>query len=425
MGKIWLFPMDLDCQSPYFLPTDPLISHRFRVQFFSNISLYVDNSFNQSRSLISPRTLAFCEAFNCVSRFAGAFVLWFSRKPNSNIRGNSEENHGSDPDICKVFVNQVESSKHKLRRHRFGSKSKYNSLSQLLGGKISSFSIKYIHRISQQLHSLSLSAATVPSLSNLIQNMLAIPVGNTDVPSHGSANQRPCQVERQGCANLPTCELNFARHEVEPRTGIEFPTILNINVEEDSHSCLSSEVLVGTGSKTMTIIRIKSLKVYAFGFYVHPSSLCDKLGPKYASIPIAELKKHHDLYEDLLREDINMTIRLVVNCNGMKINTVKDAFEKSLRARLVKANPCTDYECLRAFESCFTRNISLPSGTTIDFRRTEDGQLLTEIGGNLIGAVQSKDLCRAFFDMYIGDVPISEQTKEEIGRNIASIIGRC
>lgn len=31
----------------------------------------------------------------------------------------------------------------------------------------------------------------------------------------------------------------------------------------------------------------------------------------------------------------------------------------------------------------------------------------------------------AFFDMYIGDVPVCEQTKEEIGRNVASIIGRC
>lgn len=31
----------------------------------------------------------------------------------------------------------------------------------------------------------------------------------------------------------------------------------------------------------------------------------------------------------------------------------------------------------------------------------------------------------AFFDMYIGDVPVSEQAKEEIGRNVANIIRRC
>jgi hypothetical protein len=31
----------------------------------------------------------------------------------------------------------------------------------------------------------------------------------------------------------------------------------------------------------------------------------------------------------------------------------------------------------------------------------------------------------AFFDMYIGDIPVSEQTKEEIGKNVACIIGKC
>ncbi|KAJ6862544.1 hypothetical protein NC652_039404 [Populus alba x Populus x berolinensis] len=46
------------------------------------------------------------------------------------------------------------------------------------------------------------------------------------------------------------------------------------------------------------------------------------------------------------------------------------------------------------------------------------------VGGNQIGVVCSKDLCRAFFDMYIGDIPVSEQTKEEIGKNVASIIGK-
>ena len=31
----------------------------------------------------------------------------------------------------------------------------------------------------------------------------------------------------------------------------------------------------------------------------------------------------------------------------------------------------------------------------------------------------------AFFDMYIGDVPVSEQTKEEIGRNVEGILKSC
>ncbi|KAL5995336.1 hypothetical protein ACLOJK_025394 [Asimina triloba] len=76
------------------------------------------------------------------------------------------------------------------------------------------------------------------------------------------------------------------------------------------------------------------------------------------------------------------------------------SFEKSLRARLLK-------------------------GTTIDFRRTTRGQLITEIGGRVIGAVHSKDLCRAFFGMYIGELPVSVPAKQEIATNVAGIIRRC
>lgn len=34
---------------------------------------------------------------------------------------------------------------------------------------------------------------------------------------------------------------------------------------------------------------------------VHPSSVCQKLGPKYASIPGSKLGRCDDLYKDLLR----------------------------------------------------------------------------------------------------------------------------
>lgn len=34
-------------------------------------------------------------------------------------------------------------------------------------------------------------------------------------------------------------------------------------------------------------------------------------------------------------------------------------------------------------------------------------------------------LAGAFFDMYLGDIPVSEQTKEDIGNNVGSILRRC
>ncbi|KAF6138799.1 hypothetical protein GIB67_025961 [Kingdonia uniflora] len=88
-------------------------------------------------------------------------------------------------------------------------------------------------------------------------------------------------------------------------------------------------------------------------------------------------------------------------------------------------NPNTDYYCLRTFDSYFAQDISLPVGTSISFRQTADGKLITEINGKQIGAVHSKELCKAFFDMYIGDGPVSMQAKEEIARNVGGIMRRC
>lgn len=414
----WLFFMHLDGLDPYLLPSDPLISNGLGLQLLSHVGSVVENSLHPVRCILVPGGVALREAFSCIFKLAGAFI-WCSGA--SNFRSKLPKSHASKQGSSN-------SSQLNLRGFKSCSRIPHEHLASLFCQKVSSFSIKHLFKRDEKFQSvpvLSLAAALIPPLDNLASSILGIPPGDAEVQMLDSVDQRPCNVERRGCVNHPLPDLNWVSHTIEPKTGIEFPGILDNILAKENQSSLSSEVLVGTGSRTMTIIKIKTLKVYAFGFYVHPYSACQKLGPKYASVPVSELKERNDFYEDLLREDIGMTIRFVVNCNGMKINAVKDAFEKSLRARLVKTNPETDFKCIATFGSYFTNDIPLPAGTTIDFRRTADGQLITEIGGNHIGAVHSRDLCRAFFDMYIGEVPVSEQTKEEIGRNVASIIGRC
>ncbi|KAL5559551.1 hypothetical protein UlMin_035762 [Ulmus minor] len=419
--------MDLDGGgSPYIVPIDPLASHGLGIHVFSHISSFMDNSMYQYRHFSVPGSLAFEGAFNHIAKLAGAILFLFSSGTSTNITREIAGNpHDSKSRSCEssLQVKHIVCSRQNLKKIRFSFRPKGEPSAQALLGRISNFVSKLMYREAERLQSfpvLSLAAALVPPFDNISSNVLAVPLDNTDIMVQSS-----CEVRQQGHSGLPFPDLNWRRYAVEPRTGIEFPMILDNILGGKNNSSLSSEVLVGTGSRTMKIIRIKSLKVYAFGFYIHPYSVCEKLGPKYASFSIDELNKRPDFYEDLLREDITMTVRLVVSCNGMKINTVRDAFEKSLRARLVKTNPDTDYRCIRTFGASFTQDIPLPAGTTIDFRQTADGKLITEIGGNQIGAVHSKDLCRAFFSMYIGDVPVSEQTKEEIGKNVANIIRRC
>jgi len=126
---------------------------------------------------------------------------------------------------------------------------------------------------------------------------------------------------------------------------------------------------------------------------MQPNSIREKLGPKYASVPTDKLMENPDFYGDLLRENLDMRVRLVINYNGLSVGAVRDVFEKSLGLRLQKMNPNTDYHCLKTFGSHFTEDIAIPAGTKIDFCQTSDGKLITEINGKQIGAVQSKDLC--------------------------------
>ncbi|KAA0064542.1 hypothetical protein IC582_015351 [Cucumis melo] len=430
MRNNWVFFIDLDGGSPYILPIEPFGGH-----LFSHISSFMDNSLFQSRNLYMTGSLALQEAFNCFSKIAGALLLWCSSTSTANVtREIADDLHGSNSRSFKNF-----SEVWSIRSSRLGSGGFHFSFNldkkhsnPIFLGKLGSFASKLLGKEAgkQQLHPfLSVAAALVSPLNNLASrssDIMPVPLENGELQVHGCMDQKPCEVAyRAAHAGLMFPDVNWARHAIEPITGIEFPMMLDNILAAENNSSLSSEVLVGTGSRIMKIVKIKSLKVYAFGFYVHPKSVCEKLGPKYASSPADELNERRDFYEDLLREDINMTVRLVINYNGMKINTVRDAFEKSLRARLLKANPETDYHCVRTFGSLFTKDIPLPVGTTIDFRQTADGQLITEMGGTLIGAVRSKELCRAFFDMYLGDVPVSEETKKEIGKNVAGLIGRC
>uniref|UniRef100_A0A7N0TWN5 Chalcone isomerase domain-containing protein n=1 Tax=Kalanchoe fedtschenkoi TaxID=63787 RepID=A0A7N0TWN5_KALFE len=422
MRNNWMFLMDFDGGSRHFLPADPLIANGLGIHLLSQITSFLDSSLYQSGNMHG--SVALREAFSYFSKFAGGLIFWFSTGSNSRSRhkltgGTADSGNCRSSSRLKHSVRQdVSGFVHNL---------KLKSLSPFVFSKSLGSIFSDLLRDTNQLQSLpilSLAAALVPPFENLTS--LAIPLENTHVNQmRGYMELPPGEIQRQGCGGLCFSDVYRKRYAVEPKTGIEFPVFLD-NISSGTNSAtVASEVLVGTGSKTMKIIKIKSLKVYAYGFYVHPHALCEKLGGKYASATVDELSEHQEFYRDLLREDIEMTVRLVVNCNGMKINSVKSAFEKSLRDRLLKTNPDTDFSCLSTFGSYFQQEIPIPAGTVINFRRTADGRLTTDIGGKQIGAVQSRDLCRAFFGMYIGDSPVSEQTKEDIGTNVANIITRC
>lgn len=378
-------------------PVEPLANPNL----LSNISSFVDNS----RYFYVSGSMALQDAFNCMSKFTGALLLWFASGSSSSMNHSLPGDHvGPNTGRCRSYTQVNRFTGHNLTGFSRSFRLKGESSIPLLFEKILSFSVRKLHKHAEQFQTfpmISLAAALIPPFNNESQNVVCVPHESEDLLMQRCVEQGPCNFEHRGC-DICLSTLNYTRHAVEPVTGIEFPAILENGSDGETNSNWLSEVLVGTGSRTMKIIKIKSLKLYAFGFYIHPFDVCEKLGRKYCSIPASELCKHRSFYQDLL-----------------------SAFEKSLRARLMKTNPDSDFDCVRQFGSLFAKDIPIRAGTTIFFKRTADGYLITEIEGDEIGAVQSKDLCRAFFDMYIGDVPVCKQTKEEIGRNVASMIRRC
>nr|AOS52794.1 chalcone-flavanone isomerase CHI3C [Tradescantia hirsutiflora] len=420
------FP-DFDARSPYNFPSDIHLSQGFAVNVLSQFASLVDNSFQHSNDVYASGSLAVQEALKCICKLGGSFSIWLSTRPSSGLLHKlSHEPLGSisSSSLYSTQLKDITSGCHTLAKLQFCSASSSGQPTTSFLSKIANFSLRRIWKELERHHvssMMSLAAAFVPPVEAGSSKALSrsIAMESVDESISGLTNQQYKEEKHKGCPTLIECEPRLAEDTIEPKTGIKFPALL-----EDNFS-MTNGVLVGIGSRSMRIIKFKSLKLYAFGLYVHPDSICEKLGPKYASVPMSELKNRLDFMEDLLRENICMSVRLVVSCNGLKINSVRSAFEKSLRNRLQKMNPDTDYHCLSVFGSCFTEDIPLPVGTTIDFRQTADGQLITEIGGKHVGAVQSKDLCRAFFDMYIGDIPVSVQAKEEIAQNVAGLVKRC
>ena len=72
--------------------------------------------------------------------------------------------------------------------------------------------------------------------------MLNGPLENTEVPMHEGKDRIPCDVKKRGCAQLYFPELKLEKHAVEPKTGIEFPVILNNVADGEQDNSSNNEV---------------------------------------------------------------------------------------------------------------------------------------------------------------------------------------
>ena len=173
MRNDWLLFMDLNGESQYMFPLEPLLSQGFGDNLFSQVSSFVDNPLHQLNFLYVPETMVFQEALNRISKLAGGLIFWFTSASSSNLSQQISGNQRpSRPGSCKspAQVRNSTAAAHDLAGLGFSSISKGESSPPVGFSKISNFVTRLLHREAERLQSfplLSLAAAVVPPSGNL------------------------------------------------------------------------------------------------------------------------------------------------------------------------------------------------------------------------------------------------------------------
>lgn len=443
MQNSWLFLSNLGLSGyPFISAAEPHPSCK-RSDRWLEFGLFLDNVLTHSGQIHVPGSLALQGALASVAQVTGGLLLSLMRGKTSGPAAISTKS-GCSQDFnhrnCRLSHNGLRKiytifdiGKGNMPKLQANAVCKADTLTVILARIMSIMggNLRNECELFPSYSALALATAIVPSFDNSSSKLSPIPVEDTSQEIKKERHEylrSHCEVqgrEEWDKLYLSVRKDGCVRDVTEPRTGIKFPTALVSHGCGSSNTSPISQVLVGIGSRSKTVAKVKSLKIYAFGLYVQPDSVCKKLGERYSTLPLEELKNHPDLFEDMLRQDLQMTVRLVVHYRGLKLGMVRNAFEGSLRRRLRKIKGVADDDGMIAFCSYFSKDISLSPGTTIDFHRLSGGRLRTEIGGKELGTIYSHDLCRAFFDLYVGEEPVSLKAKQDIGENIGRVLQKC
>jgi hypothetical protein len=180
--------------------------------------------------------------------------------------------------------------------------------------------------------------------------------------------------------------------------------------------------LTGTGIREKTILAVN---VYSFALYVEPKKAAEVLA-KWKGKKAKELYKDDTFYAALLDDTLTKELRLEF-CRDVDADDVRSAFEDSLEPRILafkKDEPGTKEEklaVLQEFRKLFTLD-KVKDDTVLRFAWHPGGKLHTSIGGEVQPVIESKVLCQALFDVYVGKKPISEGSKKRLVERLPAIL---
>ncbi|KAJ3671757.1 hypothetical protein LUZ60_007836 [Juncus effusus] len=194
--------------------------------------------------------------------------------------------------------------------------------------------------------------------------------------------------------------------EVEPKTGVKFPLQL-----------ADGKLLNATGVRTKKFIAI-NVNICAFGIYGDNKKLKELLKSKFEKAPE---KPTMELYEAVINSDVALTVRLVIVFPALTVNMVRKNPDDVLGACITKLNNGQKNDKLAKRIIGDASDIQVSSGSVTEITRLPGFVLQTKAKDKIISTVQSELLCRAYFNMYLGDEPLDKDAKEKFGVSLLSL----
>ena len=209
-------------------------------------------------------------------------------------------------------------------------------------------------------------------------------------------------------AVTPATAQSSAAELIEPESGTPFAVALT------PPGASTEQQLAGTALRAVSVLFF-SVPVYAFGLYVDAGGARAALA-RFANRSPDELAGDERFYRRLLELEFAMTLRLVmVRDVATPGEEMAGAFDRSLRPRIAPygAEEPGAYRALDRFRGYFDMH-EIETGAEFVFACTAGGRMTTSIDGDERPPIESRALCRALFDVYLGAEPISEEGKKSV-----------
>ncbi len=200
----------------------------------------------------------------------------------------------------------------------------------------------------------------------------------------------------------------------EPESGVTFPLALTPPGSATPHW------LMGTGIRQRTIFRVK---VYAFGLYVDADAARTALAD-FAGASAEALARDQRFTRRLLDLDFGMALRLVMT-RTVGGGDVADAFDEALRPRMPRPAGGADGNDATAALATLRGYLDVDEvrrGAEIVFSCGPADRLAMTVDGAERPPIESRALCRALFDVYLGEDPIERDGKRNALAGFAGLL---